>query len=164
MRSISSGRPVEVRSPDSVRPWQYVLEPLSGYLTLAAKMMASDDPALLSAWNFGPMVGNEIPVKELVEMVIRDYGEGTWKDTSDPGQRHEARLLRLAIDKAVWDLGWRPRWGPDRAVDHLAKWYRKFYHGGEGQMRAQCEHDIQDYENSPFIGEVVPLTEAAPAR
>ncbi len=99
VRHLESGRPVPVRNPDAVRPWQHVLEPLSGYLTLAARMLESDAPSWCDAWNFGPLPGEELPVRRLVELFLQYWGEGTWTDVSDPNQPHEAGVLRLNIDK-----------------------------------------------------------------
>lgn len=153
VKSIVDGRPVEVRSPGSVRPWQHVLEPLSGYLQLAARMLESDDTRWLDGWNFGPVTGVEVPVAELVEQLIAAWGEGRWVDVSSASAPHEARVLRLSIDKAMVDLGWRPRWGTARALVHLARWYRRFYREGATDMRATCEADIAAYEQSAMVGE-----------
>ncbi len=105
VRHLQAGQPVPVRSPRAVRPWQHVLEPLSGYLMLAARMLQSDDPALCDAWNFGPLPGEEIPVAQLVELFVQAWGDGAWQDVSDPQAPHEAGVLRLCIDKAVDQLG-----------------------------------------------------------
>ncbi|MGA2253779.1 MAG: CDP-glucose 4,6-dehydratase, partial [Thermoguttaceae bacterium] len=105
VRHLQAGQPVPVRSPWAIRPWQHVLEPLGGYLSLAARMLQSDDPAMCDAWNFGPMSGEEIPVCQLVELFIQAWGNGAWQDVSDPLAPHEAGVLRLCIDKAVDQLG-----------------------------------------------------------
>ncbi|NDD28756.1 MAG: CDP-glucose 4,6-dehydratase [Proteobacteria bacterium] len=154
MAAIAAGTPIPVRNPDAVRPWQHVLEPLSGYLTLAARMLESDDVNLLGGWNFGPIVGSELSVRHLVETAIAAYGQGAWTHLSEEGARHEARQLRLSIDKAVWDLGWRPRWGCTQAVERLVRWHHAFQHGGDGAMREPCLRDIEAYECSPFLGEI----------
>ena len=153
MKSIVEGRPVEVRSPASVRPWQHVLEPLSGYLQLAARMLESDDPRWLEGWNFGPVTGVEMPVSDLVEQLIAAWGEGSWVDVSGAAAPHEARVLRLSIDKAMVDLGWRPRWSTARALLHLARWYRRFYREDAVDMRAACEADIEAYEQAALVGD-----------
>ena len=146
VRHLAAGQPVEVRSPRAVRPWQHVLEPLSGYLTLAERMLGSDDPAWCDAWNFGPLPGDELPVSRLVELFIAAWGEGTWKDASDPRQPHEAGVLRLSIDKAIHQLGWRPRWGVAEAVRRTAAWFRQFDARRKSNMREACLQDISAYE------------------
>jgi CDP-glucose 4,6-dehydratase len=143
---LVAGEPVPVRSPRSVRPWQYVLEPLNGYLLLAAKMLKSDDVCWCDAWNFGPIPGDEIPVCRLVDLFIEAWGSGSWKDVSDPSHPHEAAALRLNIDKALHQLGWRPRWAVAEAVRRTAAWFRRFYYEPSGTMIAACRQDIDEHE------------------
>ena len=151
-RSLSSGQPVQVRNPHSLRPWQHVLEPLGGYLLLAARMLTTPDGARLAdAWNFGPSSLEVVTVGELVDLFVAAWGSGTWQDASLGGQPHEARLLRLSIDKAVTLLGWRPRWSVSEAVRRTALWYRRFYEKdpaarAAGSMRDTCLADIADYQ------------------
>ncbi len=149
VRHLQAGEPVPVRNPAAVRPWQHVLEPLSGYLTLAARMLASDDPKWCEAWNFGPLPGDEIPVGRLVDSFIAAWGEGQWKDTSDANRPHEAQVLRLGIDKALRQLGWRPRWNVAEAVRRTAAWYRRFYRDRPSNMREACLADVAAYESIP---------------
>jgi CDP-glucose 4,6-dehydratase len=145
VRHLEAGQAVPVRSPGAVRPWQHVLEPLAGYMTLAARMLQSDEPAWCDAWNFGPLSGDEIAVSRLVELFIETWGEGTWRDTSDLRQPHEAGVLRLNIDKAIHQLGWRPRWSVREAVQRTSAWYRQFYRRGQGNTREACLADIERY-------------------
>jgi CDP-glucose 4,6-dehydratase len=145
VRHLTRGETVPVRSPRAVRPWQHVLEPLSGYLTLAARMLQSDDPRWCDAWNFGPLPGEEIPVGRLVELFLQAWGEGSWADVGDPNQPHEAVVLRLNIDKALHQLGWRPRWNVAEAVRRSAEWYRRYYGAPEANMRAACCEEIDLY-------------------
>jgi CDP-glucose 4,6-dehydratase len=151
VRHLSAGRPVPVRSPHAVRPWQHVLEPLGGYLLLAARMLAGPEGVRLNgAWNFGPSSVEVVTVSELVDLFLSVWGSGSWKDESGAGQVHEAHLLRLSIDKAVTQLGWRPRWHARRTVERSALWYRAFYQRSEaervpGFMRAACMADIAEY-------------------
>ncbi len=144
---LEAGQPVPVRNPHAVRPWQHVLEPLAGYLTLAARLLESDDARWCDAWNFGPLPGEEIPVCRLVELFLQVWGEGTWKDVGMPNQPHEAGMLRLNIDKAIHQLGWRPRWSVSEAVRRTAEWYRQFYRQGQSSMREACLADIDRYES-----------------
>jgi CDP-glucose 4,6-dehydratase len=147
VRHLQMGQPVPVRSPRSVRPWQHVLEPLGGYLALAAQMLQSDDPAWCDAWNFGPLPGDEIPVCQLVDQFVKAWGEGSWTDASDPSQPHEAGMLRLNIDKALHHLGWRPRWGVGTALQRTARWFRQFFDGNAAGTHSACEQDISAYED-----------------
>ncbi len=147
VRHLQAGQPVPVRNPRAIRPWQHVLEPLSGYLTLAARMLQADDPALCGAWNFGPLPGEEIPVGQLVELFVQAWGSGTWQDVSDPQEPHEAGVLRLCIDKAVHQLAWRPRWCVAEAVRRTAAWFRRFYSSPAPDALAACREDIVAYEN-----------------
>jgi CDP-glucose 4,6-dehydratase len=153
-RTFSSGQPVQVRNPHSVRPWQHVLEPLGGYLLLAARMLTTPDGARLAdAWNFGPSGLEAVTVGALVDLFVAAWGSGSWQDGSFSGQPHEARLLRLSIDKAVTLLGWRPRWSVSEAVQRTALWYRCFYDEVPssrvaGSMRDKCLADIADYEST----------------
>ncbi len=128
IRDLERGRPIAVRNPASVRPWQHVLEPLSGYLCLAARLHPSrpaDDRApYCEGWNFGPEEADAAPVRKVVETTIDAWGEGDWQDASDPGAPHEAKLLRLNADKAAKQLDWRPVWGLEQALRHTATGYR----------------------------------------
>ncbi|HTW91265.1 MAG TPA: CDP-glucose 4,6-dehydratase [bacterium] len=144
--SLSKRQPVPVRNPGSVRPWQHVLEPLSGYLALASAMLSSEDPKWCGAWNFGPRPDDEATVKDLVERFCTAWGGGKWRDASDPTQPHEAGVLRLSIDKAVRELGWRPRWNLEQAINHSVTWYRSYYRDPTGSMYDACRKDIADYE------------------
>jgi CDP-glucose 4,6-dehydratase len=142
--ALTSGRPVPVRNPHAIRPWQHVLEPLSGYLKLASSMVATPSATWSSGWNFGPVSGTELTVGDLVSAFVRAWGSGEWKDQSDPAQPHEATILRLSIEKAGWELGWRPRWSCGETVDRTAHWYRSVLCGG-ADARAACERDIEAY-------------------
>ena len=136
--------PIEVRNPQAVRPWQHVLEPLSGYMTLAAQMVSQPDARWCTAWNFGPSSGDELPVSALVELFLAEWGSGTWRDASVAGAPHEAGRLRLSIDKAIWELGWRPSWPVREAIKRTARWFRAF--SGSKDMRECCLADFRAYE------------------
>lgn len=142
--ALAAGRPVAVRNPHAIRPWQHVLEPLSGYLTLAAAMLERPDAKWASAWNFGPLPGTELPVGKLADAFIGAWGSGAWEDQSVPGQPHEASVLRLSIDKAGLELGWRPRWACDEMVARTARWYRRVLCEG-GDAREACLADLEAY-------------------
>ena len=146
VKALQERRPVPVRNPHAIRPWQHVLEPLSGYLTLAAAMLEKPDPAWSSAWNFGPVSGTELPVGELASAFIKAWGAGTWIDQSRPDQPHEASILRLSIEKAGWELGWQPRWSCGEMIQRTANWYRQALCEG-ADARSLCEADITAYHD-----------------
>ncbi|MBM4089311.1 MAG: CDP-glucose 4,6-dehydratase [Planctomycetes bacterium] len=146
VRALALHQPVAVRSPNAYRPWQHVLQALSGYLTLAARLLDSDNPQLSSGWNIGPLPGNELPVRELVGLFLRDWGRGEFVDASAPNQPHEATILRLAVDKAIWLLGWKPCWDTRETIRRTVQWYRD-YHSGDCDMRAVCDAQIQAYQS-----------------
>ncbi|MCO6455844.1 MAG: CDP-glucose 4,6-dehydratase [Pirellulaceae bacterium] len=146
--ALRHGRPVRLRHPRAVRPWQHVLEPLSGYLHLAARLLVDDDPRLCGGWNFGPSPGQELPVWQLVEQFARLWGGGQWEPAEDAASFGEAGQLRLCIDKAIWQLDWRPRWSLPQALARTADWYREYYASGGGAMRICSEQQIADYERT----------------
>ncbi|HEY3445916.1 MAG TPA: CDP-glucose 4,6-dehydratase [Myxococcales bacterium] len=145
VRCLIEKAPVPVRNPRAVRPWQHVLEPLSGYLLLAARMLAEPSQRWCSGWNLGPRLGDELPVSELVDRFCKAWGDGAWEDVSDPHQPHEAGILRLSIEKARVELGWEPRWSVGEAVDRTARWYREALTRG-ADARQLCMEDIAAYE------------------
>ena len=148
VKALSSGKQIEVRSPDAFRPWQHVLQCLSGYLTIADKLMnsKSDEAAKYStSWNIGPFPGSEIPVKDIVEGFIECWQDGEWLDVSDPTQPREAHTLRLCIDKALWELDWKPQWSVHEAIRKTAEWYRRYLRGAES-MQEVCVKQIFAYE------------------
>ncbi len=125
IRSIEANTPIPIRNRKAVRPWQHVLEPLSGYLLLAQKMY-EEPQAYCEGWNFGPQMDSVVSVWEVAEKLISAYGEGTLLDQSDPNAVHEANLLMLDITKANQRLGWYPRMNIDECVKLTADWYKKY--------------------------------------
>lgn len=121
VRALRAGRAVEVRNPASVRPWQHVLDPLSGYLELAARLHA--DTSHARAYNFGPLAGDFRTVGDLVAQTLTTW-PGAWLDVSDPSAPHEAGLLSVASDMARLHLDWSPRWRFETAVARTISWYR----------------------------------------
>ena len=124
IRALMAGKDVELRSPQATRPWQFVLEPLSGYLWLGAKMTAEGD--LSSGWNFGPEISTIVTVGVLTEKMIQVWGSGSVKDVSDKAGFHEATLLSLDISKARHHLQWRPTLTLDETIDFTVDWYKAF--------------------------------------
>lgn len=141
----ANGEAVPVRNPGAIRPWQHVLEPLSGYIALAARLLESDDPGACDAWNFGPRAEDEASVRELVEEFRVAWQGGAWEDASDPAQPHEAGILRLNIEKAISSLHWQPRWGLSETVKRTAGWYRRFYENPGSSTREASLADIEAY-------------------
>jgi len=124
IRSLENNKPVEVRNPFAVRPWQHVLEPLNGYL-LAGMLLDTDAISYSGAYNFGPLPGDHLPVKKLVETAIHCWGKGVWEDKSDASQPHEAGLLQLDITKAKNVLQWQPKLDSATAVEWTINWYKE---------------------------------------
>ncbi len=107
MRALINNKPIAIRNPEAVRPWQHVLEPLSGYLTLGS-LLYTKGKKYSGAWNFGPLSKNMISVKKLVEEALKQWGSGEYIIESKLSKNEEARLLHLDISKAVNELGWHP--------------------------------------------------------
>ena len=122
-RAIEKGEAIPVRNKVSTRPWQHVLEPLSGYLVLGAALDARKDFATIaSGFNFGPNPAANRTVKEVVEELLK-HAKGKWVDKSDPKAVHEAGLLNLDIKKAAKVLNWKPRWNFEETIAKVAEWY-----------------------------------------
>ena len=144
VRAIVAGGEVLVRRPDAVRPWQHVLESLSGYLWLGARLLL-DGHECDGAWNFGPGADTGVTVAEVVEAFLAAYGAGSWRVADAAGgQPHEAGLLLLDCAKARAELGWRPVWDVRAAVARTAAWYRAWAAGGV-DLRQALEDDISAY-------------------
>jgi CDP-glucose 4,6-dehydratase len=122
VRALRAGQPIILRNPAATRPWQHVLEPLSGYLTLAVRQLKGDESAA-DAWNFGPDAENVRPVQELAETAVDVWGAGEVVVQQDPNAPHEATLLMLDSTKAKDDLGWRPRWNFRDGIAKTVEWY-----------------------------------------
>jgi CDP-glucose 4,6-dehydratase len=154
MRALAAGRSIAVRNPAATRPWQHVLEPLGGYLALAARLRealvgapsgdADSLEALCSAFNFGPAPESNRSVREVVDEVLRHW-PGSWEDCSDPKAPHEATLLCLSIEKARRLLAWQPRWDFRETVARTVLWYRDEGHRG---ARALASLQISDYSST----------------
>lgn len=121
MRALDMGQTIAVRNPYAVRPWQHVLEPLGGYLTLVARL--AGDPAAAMPFNFGPGPESNRTVEDLVAELLK-HREGSWRDASDHKAPHEATLLNLSIARSERILNWRPKWGFEQTLEKTAVWYR----------------------------------------
>jgi CDP-glucose 4,6-dehydratase len=129
IRALVKKKPIEIRNPQAIRPWQFVLDPLFGYLLLALKM--KEKPEVYSgAWNFGPYPANNVNVQTLTEKVVEEWGSGTWKDMSHiENVPHEAIFLKLDIAKSMTKLGWKPGYYIDGAIQKTVEWYKEYYMG-----------------------------------
>lgn len=144
IRALSAERAIDIRNPHATRPWQHVLDPLSGYLTLAEDFL--EDPiSHRGPWNFGPDNSANKPVGALVQDVVHHWGQGSFDHTPDDSNMHEAGLLLLNCDKAHAALGWRPRWAYPETIEHTVGWYRRV-HGGEDPLRV-TQDQIETYVN-----------------
>lgn len=124
VRALMAGRPIQVRNPDAVRPWQHVLEPLAGYILLAARLLEDPD-RYSSAWNFGPKAEDHVPVKHLVEIILNYWGGGEMEVQSRSDQPHEAGLLRLDCTKAHSGLKWYPVLPLQESIGMTVEWYKQ---------------------------------------
>ncbi len=122
-RALEAGIPIEVRNPNAVRPWQHVLEPLRGYMTLAEKLFISDEQQFQAAFNFGPSSSGVRSVRDVVKTALSVW-PGTWNDVSGTVAAHEAGVLTLATDKAEEVLNHHPRWTFEQGVRETMNWYR----------------------------------------
>lgn len=147
VKALAAEKPVELRNPFANRPWQHVLCALSGYLTLASKLVDSNDPELCSGWNIGPTPGNELPVGRIVDVFLREWGSGSWTNVGNAEQPREAEILRLSIDKALWKLNWKPVWDIEETLRQTVTWYREYF-SDPTAMRALSLDQIKRYEEA----------------
>lgn len=140
IRAVQADEPVRLRNPGATRPWQHVLEPLAGYLLLAARLY--EEPKKWGgSWNFGPSTQEVRTVKNVAEVIVGHIGKGRVEVVESKRQAHEARLLQLNCDKAHQLLGWYPRWHVEKTLEATAIWYKTIMNGGaaEAITRAQIK-------------------------
>lgn len=152
IRAFSRGEVVHVRHPRSTRPWQHVLEPLGGYLLLAEKLY-SDPQRFSSGYNFGPLDHDCVDVETLVRQLSAAWGEEASFNIDGGNHPHEAQFLKLDISKARQELGWAPRWGLNRNLTEVARWYRHFYDQNSSveSMRSLTKEQIANFVESPML-------------
>lgn len=145
LRAFERKEPVLIRNPHAIRPWQHVLEPLSGYLVLAERLFTQGQ-SHAEAWNFGPRDDDVQPVQWIVERLVSEWGQGaSWKlNLGD--HPHEANYLKLDIAKARQGLGWQPRWTLAQALSRIVEWQQAWLAGQD--MQALCLHQIEQYIKS----------------
>ena len=148
VRGFLSGEPVAIRRPGAIRPWQHVLEPLHGYITLAEKLLSADPAPFATAFNFGPADDDAKPVGWIADRMVETWGQGaSWFQDGDPGA-HEAGFLKLDASRARTELGWKPRLHLGDALDWLVSWYQA-HHRGE-DMQAVTLGQIRRYEDLAY--------------
>lgn len=125
LRAFEKKQPVVIRYPRAIRPWQHVLEPLSGYLQLAEKLYQKGN-AYSGAWNFGPNDHDAKPVEWIVEQMIARWGQGASWQKDGSNQPHEANFLKLDISKAKSQLGWSPIWSLEQALQNIVYWHKRW--------------------------------------
>ena len=142
-KALMGDRPVILRNSAAVRPWQHVLEPLSGYLLLA-KHLATGEAVWADGWNFGPNAEADLTVGELAQLILERWGKGEIVIQSDPDAPHEAHTLRLDSSKAKAHLKWRPVLSLPEAISWTVDWYRAF-EASPDSMRGETESQIRQY-------------------
>lgn len=140
VRSLSIGKEIVIRSPNAIRPWQHVLEPLYGYLLLGMKLFM-ESQQYAQAWNFGPDESDTMNVESIVKKSIELWGAGSYRIESSV-QLHEANMLRLDVSKTHFLLGWKPRTNVEKALEMTINWYKKFYSGEREQMKDYTENQL----------------------
>lgn len=143
IQSLLKGEKITIRSPKSIRPWQHVLEPLSGYLTLAQKLY-EDGAHYSEGWNFGPNSESEKTVEWVVRKLCDKWGAGSSFDIVNNTGLHEARFLKLDCSKAKSELGWEPKWNLDYTLDKVIEWSCAYQAGRD--VRGVCLTQIQEYQ------------------
>lgn len=141
IRALESGKTIDIRSPKSVRPWEHVLEPLSGYLLLAEKMWRNPVD-YCEGWNFGPEEDSVSTVWEVASELVRNFGYGELRDASDSDAVHEAGLLMLNIGKAKNRLGWYPRMNMCQSIALVADWYKRYR---DENVYDLCVEEIKEF-------------------
>jgi CDP-glucose 4,6-dehydratase len=141
-RTLQSGGKITVRNPHAIRPWQHVLDPLSGYLVLAEKLYTEGTP-FAQGWNFGPDDGDGKTVEWIVEQICAKWGTSASYEVVTGPHPHEAHYLRLDCSKAKFKLGWYPRWNVEQAIDKSVEWTRAYL--AKKDVKAVCLQQINEY-------------------
>lgn len=145
IRAILNSEPVKIRSPNSIRPWQHVLEPLSGYLLLAQKLY-EEGSVYAESWNFGPNDDDAKPVSWILDKFTHAWGDSARWSLDGDEHPHEAHYLKLDCSKAKTLLKWHPRWSLANAIDLISAWHKAHLAGAD--MRVVCLRQIKQYETA----------------
>ena len=144
IRALETTKVIDIRSPKAVRPWEHVLEPLSGYMLLAKKMW-ENPTEYCEGWNFGPEAESVSTVWEVASALVENYGYGELVDSSDSNAVHEANLLMLNINKAKERLGWKPKMNMQQCISLVADWYKRYKTDNVYDI---CLEEIDKYINT----------------
>ena len=144
LRAFDLQEPVNIRNPNATRPWQHVLEPLSGYLILAERLY-TDGQSYAEGWNFGPKEGDTQPVQWIVERMVNSWGHVPGWNHFSVEQTHEANYLKLDISKANGRLSWHPRWSLERSLSEVIHWHKSFLNNDD--LRKTTLQQISAYSN-----------------
>lgn len=142
--ALENNRPIQIRNPIAIRPWQHVLDALYGYLLLTCKMSVNPTK-FCGAWNFGPSYDTMVTVEDIVNGVIDKWGKGTWETVNNEKSYHEANTLRIDSSKAQTLLEWKPIWGIDELLDKTIEWYKNYR---SEDMYELCKMHIISYLES----------------
>ena len=149
LRAIQNGQSVNIRNPHATRPWQHVLEPLSGYLALAEKLSSEAGQQYAEGWNFGPRDEDARPVQWIVEQLTQSWSKDASWHLDGGTHPHEAHYLKLDCSKARATLGWQPRWDLGQALQSIIAWHKAHITlKGSQDMRTLCLQQINDYSTS----------------
>ena len=141
MISVSIGKKVSIRNPKATRPWQHVLEPLSGYLQIGQKLL-EEKVEFAEAWNFGPSDEGSITVQKVVKNVKKHWNKIDYEINQAPNQLHEANLLKLDCTKANTILKWKDVWDSETTFEKTVKWYKAYY---EEDKKVLTQIDLESY-------------------
>lgn len=147
LRAFEKSKPVIIRNPHAIRPWQHVLEPLSGYLVLAEQLY-TEGQVFAEGWNFGPHDEDARPVQWIVEHMVEAWGNGASWQMDAGKQPHEANYLKLDISKARARLNWYPRWNLATAIENIIDWHQSWLE--EAAVQAKCLQQITNYQTVKF--------------
>jgi CDP-glucose 4,6-dehydratase len=145
IKALSQDKEIIVRNPNAIRPWQHVIEPISGYLSLGVKL-AENPQKFSNAYNFGPNIEDNLTVEELVKIAIKVYGKGEYVIPVLENQPHEAGLLKLDTSKASEELNWKPKYNSVKAIELSIDWYKTFFED-RGMIATYTKNQITNFFN-----------------
>jgi CDP-glucose 4,6-dehydratase len=143
IRALKENKPIKIRNPESTRPWQHVLDSLSGYLLLGSELL-NNKKEFAEAWNFGPDKKPVVSVSKVASLVIKNWGSGEWVDTRDPNDPREAKWLSLDVSKAEKKLKWRSKWSIEEAMEKTISWYKN---NTDDNVYELCADQTREYSN-----------------